>query len=149
MPDLPELETHVRATGRSGRVCIADDDPDIRQCLRFLFEDAEYDVEEVENGEAALTLLQDDPRPRVLLLDRMMPHLDGMQTLRRLASEPAEVRRRTIILFMSARTDRPEVESAALIRRATFATVNKPFDLDALLANVERANEQLAGAVGG
>jgi CheY-like chemotaxis protein len=142
-PDRPS-----DAAGRTGRVCVVDDDPDIRQCLRFLLEDEGYDAEEADNGEAALGLLHSDPRPRVLLLDRMMPCLDGIQTLRRLMSGPAEVWQRTITLFMTARHDPPEPESMSLIHRSTFATVIKPFDLDRVLATVARASEHLAGVAG-
>jgi CheY-like chemotaxis protein len=145
MPDDLEPDRPGDSAGRSGHICVVDDDPDIRQCLRFLLEDEGYAVEEADNGEAALGLLQSDPRPRVLLLDRMMPRLDGIQTLRRLEGGPAEVRQRTVILFMTARHDPPEPESMGLIHRSTFATVIKPFDLDWVLATVARASEHLAG----
>lgn len=129
-------------------VCIVDDDRGIRESLRFLFEDAGYAVEEAEDGAQALALLQLDARPRVLLLDRMMPRLNGAQTLRRLGAAPAAVRRRTAVIFMSARSDRPTPEVAALIRQHAYATVAKPFDLDALLATVEGACQRLAERVG-
>lgn len=125
-------------------VCVVDDDSGIRESLRFLFEDAAYEVEEAGDGAAALALLRADARPRIMLLDRMMPCLNGVQTLRQLGTEPEEVLRRTIILFMTARNDPAEPEIAELIRRYTFATVIKPFNLDALLDSVEQADRQLA-----
>lgn len=126
------------------RVCVVDDDAGIRESLRFLFEEAAYEVEETASGEAALALLRGDMRPRVLLLDRMMPGLDGVQMLRRLDAEPEEILQHTVMLFMTARNDLPESEEVELIRRYTVATITKPFDLDALLATVERASKQLA-----
>jgi CheY-like chemotaxis protein len=123
-------------------VCVVDDDTGIRESLRFLFEDEGYIVEEAEDGIAALALLRSDPRPRIVLLDRMMAHLDGIQTLYRLNEEP-EILKRTVILFMSARNDVPSPDVAALLRRLTFATISKPFDLDALVATTARAREKL------
>lgn len=124
-------------------VCVVDDDAGIRESLRFLFEEAEYEVEEAEDGEKALALLRADARPRVMLLDRMMPCMDGVQTLRRLSAEPNEILQRTVILFMTARNDPPVAEIADLIQRYTAETVTKPFNLDTLLASVERASTLL------
>ncbi len=126
-------------------VCVVDDDAGIRESLRFLFEDSDYEVEEAENGEKALALLRADVRPRVMLLDRMMPCMDGVQTLRRLGAEPEEVLERTEILFMTARNDPPAPEITELIQRYATATVTKPFNLDALLAAVEDASTRLMG----
>ena len=124
-------------------VLVVDDDPSIRESLRFLFEEAVYEVEEADDGVTALDLLRTRPRPRVMLLDRMMSRMDGMQTLRQLASEPPDILQRTIILFMSARSDPLAPDAAELMRQHTAATVTKPFHLDDLLAIVERASERL------
>lgn len=129
----------------SGRpiVCVVDDDQDIRESLRFLFEEAGYEVEEADDGLEALRLLRAQPRPRVMLLDRMMARLDGFQTLRQIGEEPAQIQGDTVVIFMSARNDQPNPEDAELIARRTFATVFKPFHLDDLLAIVARASEAL------
>ncbi|HEX5571138.1 MAG TPA: response regulator [Ktedonobacterales bacterium] len=124
-------------------ICVVDDDEDIRESLRFLFEEAGYSVEEAEDGDQALALLRADTMPRVVLLDRMMARLDGIETLRRFSAEPADAQRRTVILFMSARNDPPAQPDADLIARHTFATVFKPFHLDDLLATVARAGDLL------
>lgn len=126
------------------RVCVIDDDSGIRESLRLILEDGGYEVVEAENGLVALALLRDDSRPYVVLLDRMMPRLDGEQTLRRLRAEPRDVWGRLIVIFMTARNDAPDPQLAELIASSTFATVAKPFDLDALLATVKRASESLA-----
>lgn len=124
-------------------VCVVDDDQDIRESLRFLFEEAGYAVEEASNGLELLTLLRAQSRPRVVLLDRMMGRLDGLQTLRMFGEEPIAVRRNTAIIFMSARNDQLDPASADLIATWIFATVDKPFRLDDLLATVTRASAQL------
>lgn len=135
-------------TDARARVCVVDDDPGIRESLRFLFEDVGYDVVEAEDGIAAIALLRADPRAYVVLLDRMMPRLDGVGALQRLQQEPPEVSRRIVVLFMTARNDPPDVHSQELIRSATFATIPKPFDLDALVATVEKAWQSLASQPG-
>lgn len=124
-------------------VCVVDDDADIRDSLRFLLEDERYEVEEAENGASALTLLREFPRPRVMLLDRMMTRLDGAATLRQLADDP-DLLRRTVIVFMTARGDPPDSELGELLHRYTVATITKPFNLDVLLAAVDHASQQLA-----
>lgn len=99
---------------------------------------------EVEDGATALDVLRADRRPFVVLLDRMMPRLDGVGTLRRLSAESAAVARRVVVLFMTARNDPPDRQAADFLREATFATIRKPFDLDALIELVKRAWAQVA-----
>lgn len=123
-------------------VYVVDDDPGIRESLRFLFEDAGYGVEEAEYGAEALAALQADARPRIVLLDRMMPRMDGVATLRAIVEQPA-ILARVVILFMTARNDSPQPEIAALLQRHAITTIIKPFDLDALLAEVARAHRRL------
>jgi CheY-like chemotaxis protein len=130
------------ASADAGRVCIVDDDPGIRDSLRFLLEDAEYDVEEVADGGALIALLQADPRPRVVLLDRMMTRLDGIATLRLLEDAPAL--RQHLTIFMTAGQELLDVDAMRLVERMTFASVAKPFDLDMLLSAVRRASQRLA-----
>lgn len=129
---------------RSVSVCIVDDDEGIRDSLRFLFEEeVGYEVEEVDDGGALLGLLRASPRPRVVLLDRMMIRVDGVATLRLLGDEPALLRD-AVIIFMTARHDPLDAQSAELVRDTTYAQITKPFDLDALAAMVEQAAAFLA-----
>lgn len=135
------LDVQARPAGLV--ISLVDDDAGIRESLRFLLEEENYEVEELADGATALARLDADSRPRVMLLDRMMPRLSGVQTLRALAARP-EFTRRTAILFMSARHDPPEPQDEAFIRDAAFATVIKPFDLDKLLDAIQRAAGALA-----
>jgi CheY-like chemotaxis protein len=123
-------------------VCVVDDDVGIRESLRFLLEEEGYAVEEAEDGGELVALLRTVPRPRVVLLDRMMARVDGVQTLRLLSQEPA-LTAHAVVIFMTARND-PVESDAGLVRQATFAAISKPFDLDELLTLVEQAHGHLA-----
>ena len=66
--------------GPCGGILVVDDDPDIRDSLREVLEDEGYDVSCVGNGREALDHLKAaSPRPCVILLDLMMPVMDGWQ----------------------------------------------------------------------
>ena len=124
-------------------IFLVDDDPGIRESLRMLFEDAPYQVREAQDGVEALEILNRETRPCVMLLDRTMARLDGVQTLHRLLEMPDEVRRRASILFMTARSDPLDATENDFINRVTFATIHKPFNLDALMALVAQAGARL------
>jgi CheY-like chemotaxis protein len=61
-------------------VLLVEDDPDIREDLAFLIECQGYQVETAENGRAALDILSAGTRPCLIVLDLMMPVMDGWQT---------------------------------------------------------------------
>jgi CheY-like chemotaxis protein len=127
-------------------ILVVDDDPGIRESLCALFEDAHYPVREARDGIEALAILSQETWPCIMLLDRMMARLDGIQTLHRLVEMPDSVRRRVSILFMTARSDPLDPASDEFIRRNTFATIHKPFNLDSLLALAAQAGERLIPA---
>jgi len=70
-------------------ILVVDDDPDIRDSLREVLEDEGYSVACVGNGQEALDWLHREPRPRVILLDLMMPIMDGWQFRREQKRDPA------------------------------------------------------------
>ncbi len=120
------------------RVAVVDDDEGIRYSLSYLFEDLHYIVEGIENGDAAMRLISVDVRPRVMLLDHMMPHMDG-PTLLTTLSHNMIWRSRLAIVFITARSDPPRDDLARLLASTTVATIQKPFDLDEVVDIVERA----------
>ena len=64
------------------KVLIIDDEPHIRQMMRFTLEASGYQVEEAGDGEAGLARLRDGGAYDAIVLDQKMPGLDGLQTLR-------------------------------------------------------------------
>lgn len=124
------------------RVCIVEDDQDIQEALRLLFEEIDGIIEEAIDGEAALALLRTEPLPRVLLLDRVMPRLDGVGVLRALAQAP-DLQRRTAAILMTARHEPPDAHLAELLGALGVEVITKPFDVEDVLHSVERAWQRL------
>jgi two-component system response regulator MprA len=113
-----------------GRVLVVDDDPSIREVLISALEDEGYEVRAAPDGAVALELLE-SWRPDVILLDLMMPNVDGWTfRTRQLAAGMAD-QVPVIVLSAGYNLQRPSVEGL----RAT-AVMAKPFDLDALLGFV-------------
>ena len=110
----------------AARILVIDDDAGIRESLRDVLEDAGYEVVVAGDGRQALGMMS--PRPDVMLVDLMMPELDGWELLDELA--------RTAPL-----ADIPVCVLSAIASHAppnAKAVLQKPVNLDDLLATVER-----------
>ena len=70
------------------RILIVEDDDELVSRGTQWLERAGYTVEHAADGEAALDLLENDPLPALVLLDVMVPKIDGFELLRRIRSEP-------------------------------------------------------------
>jgi two-component system response regulator MprA len=126
--------------GMAHRVLVADDDRAIRASLARALELEGYDVTTAADGASALTAVRDEAFD-VVVLDVMMPNVDGMTVCRVLRAE----RDRTPILMLPARTE-PSDRVAGLDAGADDYLA-KPFDLDELLARL-RALLRRAGPDG-
>lgn len=83
-----ELLAHVRRlTSQPATVLVVDDDPDGRRVIRSILEATDYRVVEAENGARGLELVE-QARPNLLVLDLMMPEVNGFEVLARLRSSP-------------------------------------------------------------
>jgi two-component system, OmpR family, response regulator MprA len=111
------------------RVLVADDEPAVRTSLSRALGLKGYEVTLAENGREALDLL-DDGSVDVLVLDVMMPRLDGFEVCRRLRSQGD----RTPILMLTAR-DAVDARVSGLDAGADDYLV-KPFALDELVARL-------------
>lgn len=122
------------------RVLVVDDEPQIRRALRTALAGHGYRVEVAEDGEAALTMLAGRP-PDVVVLDLMMPGVDGFEVLRQTRAWS-----RVPIVVLSARgQERDKVEALDL---GADDYLTKPFGIAELLARV-RAVLRRAGPVAG
>ena len=117
------------------RLLCADDEEDIRTILQLALSlDPELEVELVDSGEAALSRARAGGFDAILL-DGMMPGLDGYETCRRLKADPATA---TVpVVFLTAKTQRAEVEQALTI--GAVACLVKPFDPMTLAADLRAA----------
>jgi CheY-like chemotaxis protein len=85
-------------------VLVVDDDADIREAVRDLLEEAGYAVTTAENGRQGLDALQLGLRPCVVLLDAMMPVLDGAGFLRALRGDDALKGQHVVVMTASGKT---------------------------------------------
>jgi DNA-binding response OmpR family regulator len=109
-------------------VLVIDDDPDILQTLALCLSTEGYRVQMAANGREALEVVGKD-KPDCILLDLMMPVMDGWQFVAELESRGW---RSSPVLILSA--DRAVQGHAAKLRAEAFLA--KPFDLDELLVKV-------------
>jgi CheY-like chemotaxis protein len=82
-------------------VLVVDDDQDIREALCELLRDEGYEAVAVANGQEALTYLRSGKAPCVILLDLMMPVMDGWEFRRRQTSDP-ELSKIPVIIISAA-----------------------------------------------
>lgn len=113
------------------RVLVVDDDPDIIQFVRMNLELEGFEAETADNGRVALELAKIRP-PDLILLDVMMPEMDGLTVLRRLRASPATANVPVIILTAKALAE-DRVKGLDL---GADDYITKPFDLEELLARV-------------
>jgi CheY-like chemotaxis protein len=122
------------------RILIADDEPDIRELIRFTLMFAGHEVTATANGEeawlTALTLL-----PDLVLLDVRMPRMTGYEACERIKADPATAH--IPVVFLSAKGQEVEVQTGLEAGAAEY--ILKPFSPDQLS---ERVRQILAGAGG-
>lgn len=105
-----------------------DDDDSTREAMRFLLENAGYQVEFAGDGEKAITLAQ-RLRPDLILLDVMMPGMDGLQTTRVLKSQ--KQLQDIPVIALTARAMQEDREKALAAGCDDF--LSKPFEMDVFL----------------
>jgi two-component system, OmpR family, alkaline phosphatase synthesis response regulator PhoP len=112
------------------RILVAEDDPDLALGLRNNLEIEGYDVRVARDGAEALALAL-QWQPALLVLDLVMPKIDGMRVLRELR----ERRSRIAVLILTARGE--EADKVRGLKLGADDYVTKPFGLLELLARVE------------
>ena len=113
------------------RVLVIDDEPDVRWLIRVSLERAGHDVLIAEDGLRGIALAMKQ-RPEVIVLDLMMPVMDGYGVLAELAKDPRIAA--VPVLVLSARALPEEAERATKAGARRF--VEKPFDPDDLASEL-------------
>jgi DNA-binding response OmpR family regulator len=121
----------VSAGASAKRVLIAEDEPSIVVSLEFLFCQAGYEVHLATRGDEALNALY-SVRPHLLLLDLMLPLVDGFEICRQVRADPEL--RATRIVVLSAKGRSSEIERGLALGADAYLT--KPFGTHELMATV-------------
>ena len=117
------------------RLLVVDDEEVNRDILAEYLDAAEYELTMVEDGEQALQRLHDDPDFDAVILDRMMPGIDGLQVLRHMQSD---ARLRLVpVVMQTAAASREQVAEG--LKEGAYYYLTKPYHRDALTAVVRSA----------
>ena len=109
----------------AGKILVVDDEPEVRKLMELFLTDRGYQVRMAENGRQGLTEI-DGFAPDVVLLDMHMPEMDGLETLKHLATRWPGL---PVIMV----TVNEDVETTSQMLQAGAADyVPKPFNLDYL-----------------
>ena len=114
------------------RILVVEDDDNIRRILGIQLEGAGYDVITAEDGEAALRVLQSET-PDLVLLDVMMPHMDGFTVCRKIRADHRHAQ--LPVIFLTAKTGQ-KARVEGLLEGANDY-VEKPYEADELIARVK------------
>ena len=118
---------------RRPRVLIVDDEPNIVLSLQFLLSREGYDIDVARDGESALAIAAQTP-PDLVVLDLMLPGLDGYEVCRRLRAADATAAVKIVVVTARAR----EAERVRGLEEGADAYVTKPFSTRELIATVGR-----------
>ncbi len=117
------------------RVLVVDDDPVIRRLLQLNLELDGHEVRSADDGRAGLAAIIADP-PDVVLLDVMMPHLDGFQVCAAVRAHDDPTVASTPVIMLSAKAQQSDLDAGSVAGADSYVT--KPFDPLELVAEVER-----------
>jgi diguanylate cyclase (GGDEF)-like protein len=132
--DLDPRAVPQEATGRARRtVLVAEDDPMFRRLLQKRLQDWGYVVAAVDNGEDAWRILQrPGETPALVILDWLMPGMDGIEICRRIRAQQQQSYQ--YVLLISGKDDKQDVVEGLEAGADDYLT--KPFDTSELRARV-------------
>ncbi len=125
------------------RILVVDDEPGMLQYLRTVLEAKSYDVVTVQSGAEAMAHLNDGPPPDLVILDVLMPDMNGLRTLEKLQ----EIRPGLKVVMLSCSTDPRNVVQA--IRSGAADYLSKPFQIAELETVVRHSLNAAPGPAGG
>ncbi len=117
----------------SKKVLIVDDEPNIVLSLEFLMEEAGYDVRSVTDGQEALDAVREEV-PDLILLDIMLPKLDGYEICREIRANPQCKEVRVIMLTAKGR----EVDQEKGLAFGADEYITKPFSTREVVEKVKQ-----------
>lgn len=114
------------------KILIVDDEPNIVMTLEYAFKKQQYEVFIARDGSEAMHILEETV-PHVVVLDIMMPKVDGFQTLMHIRQSPKlkDVK----VLFLTAKNKIEDIEKGKQL--GVDAYVTKPFSIKKLVAEVQ------------
>jgi CheY-like chemotaxis protein len=121
------------------QVLVVDDDLEIRHALVDILEDEQYSVMVAANGKEALELIENGPTPDVILLDVMMPVMDGWHFLSARLAHPHLVE--VPIIIISAGMEAIEEASKA---GGVCSVARKPLHISDLVGRIEACRDRIA-----
>ena len=128
----------------SSRILIAEDEPDIAEVVQYNLRQHGFEVELKDRGDQALEIIRNDP-PDLLILDLMLPGLDGLDVLRELRREAAT--QRLPVLVLTAKGE--EVDRIVGLELGADDYIPKPFSprelvlrVKAILRRTEQVDEE-------
>jgi DNA-binding NtrC family response regulator len=113
-------------------ILVVDDEPNIREALNLMLQDR-FEPILAATGEEAIRKIQETPAVDLVLLDIIMPEMDGMETLRRIKEVDPNL---DVIMVTANNSTEFAVKS---IKNGAYDYVTKPFDIEDLTAIIERA----------
>ena len=119
---------------RKGSILVVEDDLDISTMLRIYFESKDYQVIVASRGEQALEACQKE-LPSVVILDIILPDMDGYEVCRRLKSDQRTSN--VPIIFLTQKGERIDELSGLVLGAVDYIT--KPFDIAELESSVEKS----------
>ena len=113
------------------RLLLVDDEPNILVPIEFLMKQQGFQVEKAFNGQEALDNMKAN-RPDIVILDVMMPEMDGFEVAKQIRSNPAYDK--TQIIFLTAKGTHQDRKDGYSSGGEVYLT--KPFDNDELVSVV-------------
>ena len=121
------------------RVLIVDDDPNINQLIKLYLEKEGYETETAERGDDALNLFKKNP-PQIVLLDLMLPGMDGWQVCR-------EIRKISTIPIIMLTAKGETFDKVLGLELGADDYMTKPFDPKELIARIKAVMRRTQTAV--
>jgi CheY-like chemotaxis protein len=123
----------MAASDERRSILVVDDEPYIGRIIQLKLEDTPYTVEVCQDGATALDRLRTDEPVDLILLDIMMPRLNGFEVLARLREIPRH--RQTPVIMLTGKGQSTDREQAASLGARDFLT--KPFSPKKLLERID------------
>ncbi|MEI6243586.1 MAG: response regulator transcription factor [Acidobacteriota bacterium] len=123
----------------SNRVLIVDDDVTSRTMLRVMLSMSSYEVVEAADGAAAVEIMRHPDAPRLVILDWLMPKMDGPEVIRELRATPTT--RPPYIVMLTTMSSKADI--VAGLKAGANDYLTKPFDPGELRARIEVGRQLL------